>query len=362
VAAAVVLIVPTLVDERLSHHRAQAKRTAQSTTQRVVAPSNGSSSGPRGILDDRSDATPERVVDDHRSGARDVDPFRWGLLDDTTPSARPGPTNGDALGAPIHGASGVGLVHEDAAHGDWVPLATRERGDTRVVQFATDGGEAPGLGIPLEDPPHDAGLVGLDIASSGFRVVGVPVASLPERLRDLAAEGALGLAARGALQDLFALNLGNEGTRREDEAPDRGVLETLRHEFELRLRSLELVEEDADVVLIPGQAVDGVGDDRVGFTAPEHAAELFESVAFERCAAGRVTDPADDPPAAIVHERLAGAFLCLERGPVALLRVSRDSRVDDRSHRCCLRCLPMIRTAGLSSVAFNGNRYISGAS
>src|SRR5690606_5041482 len=181
-------------------------------------------------------STPERVVDDRRGRARDIDPFRCRLFDDTTPSARPGPTDGDALGPPIHGASGVGLVHEDAAHGDWVPLATRERGDTRVVQFAADGGEASGLGIPLEDPPHDAGLIGLNIAPSGLRVVGVPVASFPERLRDLAAEGALGLAARGALQDLLALNLGNEGTRRENEAADRGVLETLGDEFELRLR------------------------------------------------------------------------------------------------------------------------------
>ena len=63
--------------------------------------------------------------------------------------------------------------------------------------------------------------------------------------------------------------------RGEDEAPHRRVLEALGHELQAHAGALELVEQDADVVLAAREAIDGERDDDLGF--PRRSAERSSS-------------------------------------------------------------------------------------
>jgi hypothetical protein len=86
------------------------------------------------------------------------------------------------------------------------------------------------------------------------------------------------------------------------------------------------------VVLVAGQAVDRVGDHDVGFAAPESTAQFVESLALQHRAALGILDAAHYAPTVLGRDFQARALLRLERSSVALLRVRRDSRVDDRPH------------------------------
>ena len=84
----------------------------------------------------------------------------------------------------------------------------------------------------------------------------------------------LRLAASGPLDDFLPLHLSNKGSSRKDEAAGCRVFEPLGHEFEFDPMVLELVEQNADVILIPRKPIDCVSQDDVN---PNLAHQLAES-------------------------------------------------------------------------------------
>ena len=188
-----------------------------------------------------------------------------GPLHDTRAASRARRADRHSLGAAVDRAADVHLVEERAPYRDRVPRAASEGGDPCIVEFAGHGHEAAALGVTLEDAAHDRRLQGFDLPAPAGRVVGVAVAARPGRLRDAATARPLFLAPHRALGDLLSLDLGDEGAGGEDEAPDRRVLEPLGHELQPCAGALELVEQHADVVLAAREAIDGEGDDHLGF-------------------------------------------------------------------------------------------------
>lgn len=114
----------------------------------------------------------------------------------------------------------------------------------------------------------------------------------------------------------------------------------------MRTGLLHLVEEHADVVLVSRQPVDRVRHQDVDLAPPQSAAYFIDAAAVEVIAARRVADTANHGPPTHRRELQAGPFLCIERGAVALLRVSRHPRVDDRSH---LSLLPGLQASQFST-------------
>src|SRR5690606_15016196 len=127
-------------------HRAVAESAAEPAAEHVAATRDWAPARTRGVVEDLLHALPERTLDDRRSGIGDLDPLFRRLLDDPRLPLGAGRADGNPLGAPIDGASNVGLVHEDAPDRHRVPLATSERGDAGVVQLIRDRGHATGFG------------------------------------------------------------------------------------------------------------------------------------------------------------------------------------------------------------------------
>lgn len=302
-------------------HRGVALCTTQSSAQHVRASRLASPSAFR-IVHPSLGTLVQIGREDRRCRPLDLDPLRLVALLDTPD---PAPTRRVAHllhdGAAVDGATGVGLIQEDSPHGQRVPAATGEGGNALLVQPFGDPVHRPVRDEVLEDPPHDGGLHLIDLALAGVRDVAVAVDAGAGRLGELAVAGALCLAAHRALGDLLALHLGNERAGGEDEAADRGVLEPLGHELELRAGLLHLVEEHADVVLVPRQSIDGVRDKDIGLAAAEHRADLLDPLAVEVEAARGVADAGRHAPTSGGGQLKTRALLSVEGGAIPLLCV-----------------------------------------
>ena len=125
-------------------------------------------------------------------------------------------------------------------------------------------------------------------------VVLVAVDSTARPLRQPPASRALCFAPHRALDDLLALDLSDERAGGEDEAPDSGVFEPLRHELQLRVRLLDLVKENADVVLVTRQPVNGIRNDDIHLATAEHHAQRLDALTVEVISAGSVADRPHD--------------------------------------------------------------------
>ena len=96
--------------------------------------------------------------------------------------------------------------------------------------------------------------------------------------------GSLPLRARshGPFRDLLALDLRDEAARSDDELPDRRVLELFGRELETHADGLGLVEQHSDVVLIPREAVECVGEHHLALAIAHQAPNLSHSGPLER--------------------------------------------------------------------------------
>jgi hypothetical protein len=77
-------------------------------------------------------------------------------------------------------------------------------------------------------------------------------------LWDLSGPGPLGLAPHRPLGYLLPFYLSDESACRKDESSDGGIFELLRDELELGAGLLHLIEQDANMVLVPGEPVYGI--------------------------------------------------------------------------------------------------------
>jgi hypothetical protein len=85
---------------------------------------------------------------------------------------------------------------------------------------------------------------------------------------------------------------------------------------------LDLVEDDADLILVAGEAIDRIGDHDVDCAGPQQLANAFDPLTVEREAAGRLPNRLDDEPGLRPREVQAGPLLGLQRGAVPLLGIS----------------------------------------
>ena len=171
---------------------------------------------------------------------------------------------------------------------------------------------APAHAKVVEDAVHHPRLVSDDCSGAGNRVVGVPVNPLPGALRQPTASRALCFAPHRALDDLLALDFGDERAGGEDEAPDSGVFGPLRHELQLRVRLLDLVKEHTDVVLVTRKPVDGIRNDDIYLAMAQHSAQRLDALTVEVISAGSIADRPHDRESLSCSELEARPLLRIE--------------------------------------------------
>src|SRR5690348_5820064 len=98
------------------------------------------------------------------------------------------------------------------------------RRDAFPVQGIGDAEDRAARQEVLEDTPDHRGLILLDCLTPRCNVVSIAIDAAARRLRDTTTPGAFFLPAHGPFRDLLAFHFGAERTRREDEPPDRRVL------------------------------------------------------------------------------------------------------------------------------------------
>lgn len=116
------------------------------------------------------------------------------------------------LGPAIDGAYRIRLVQQDPANCKWVPLPSPEGRNASVIERVSDAIAAGACCENLEDLTHYRGFGRLDASSTTGNLVAVPIDAAPGRLRQLAASCSLQFAALSALDDLLALDFGDEGS------------------------------------------------------------------------------------------------------------------------------------------------------
>src|SRR5262249_19387585 len=153
------------------HHRRPADAARRPPAQLVRTRRRWRPSRPLGVRDDLLDAAPERLVDDPRRRADDLDVvLDWALhlLPVHPPVLAP---NFDPARAPVDQPTRVRLVLQHPLDPDRMPVPTIERRDAVADQLGADAVEAPELGEAGKYPADDLGLVRLDLALGGGRVV-----------------------------------------------------------------------------------------------------------------------------------------------------------------------------------------------
>jgi len=228
---------------------------------------------------------PERLVNDLRRRSYDLDAVLDRTLDLAPVHLAVRAPGLHPSGASIDEPAGIGLVRQQPADRDRVPAATIERGDAILIQFVADAVEAASLGVAGEDAANDLGLERLDLALPYGRGVHITVTATAKCLWDPPRPRPLQLAASRTLAHLLALDLTDKGARCQNEPADRCVLEALSHELQACAGLLDLVEHDADLVLVAGEPVDGVGDHDIGRASPQKLTYAFDAGPVEREAA-----------------------------------------------------------------------------
>jgi hypothetical protein len=102
-------------------------------------------------------------------------------------------------------------------------------------------------------------LVFIYFPLTGLLDVAVTIDTFASALRDLTGSGPFSLATHGPLGYLLPFYLSDESSGRQNESPDGGIFELLRDELELGADLLHLIEQDANMVLVSGEPVYGVG-------------------------------------------------------------------------------------------------------
>ena len=155
------------------------------------------------------------------------------------------------------------------------------------VEVASDPIAALALHEFSEDASNHDTLGWLDFPPPGLGVIDVPEKTASCALWQTTAPGTRSFATHRALHDLFPLHFCNEGPCRENEAADRCVLEVLGYELEPRPSLLDLVEEDADVVLVTRQAINGIGQHHLHRVGAEGRPDSIDTWPLDESEAAR---------------------------------------------------------------------------
>lgn len=245
----------------------------------------------------------------------------------------------------------VGGIEQDAPHGGRAPavIAAGRSGDAFFGELAGDGAEGCAAGVFAVDPPDDAGLGIVDLEAAAVIIapsVAVERFAIGEEFAAL--EAGL-LAAGGALGDLLAFHLANEGLDGAYQPAGRGVIELLGDELEASAAVLQLINKDGSVGLVAAEAIEGVAEDDVNFAGADSLADLGETRAFAVLGAGPcVAVLADDGVAVLGGVVATGGELGAERGAVLFLAGRADAGVDrGASHGISFQCV--YRGCGMAS-------------
>src|SRR5262249_31203833 len=167
---------------------------------------------------------PERLIHDARASPLDQNVLVGGLDHQLLLALPIRAPDGYPLLPPVDQPPHVGLVGRDRPNGERIPASAIERRDAARVQLMGNSGETAGLSVALKDALHRGALHQVDLAPARSGIIEVAVAALASPLRHAASVRPLGLAARGAFENLLPLHLGAKGAGSQDEPADGRVL------------------------------------------------------------------------------------------------------------------------------------------
>jgi hypothetical protein len=176
---------------------------------------------------------------------------------------------------PIHCVAGVRFIHDHASDGQRVPTFTGESWYTFTIKVSCDSTYPVTETETVKYALYENGLVFIYLPMASRLDVTISIDSSPCPLCYFSSPSFFILSSSGPFKDFLSFDFSDESTRRKDKSADGSIFKTLCDKLKLCPAPLYLIQQDPDVVLVPGESVHGVGHNHVHSTLPEQNPQPF---------------------------------------------------------------------------------------
>jgi hypothetical protein len=213
---------------------------------------------------------------------------------------------------PIHGVAGVRFIHDHASDGQRVPSFTGESWYIFTIEVSRDSTQPVTETETVKYSLYDNGLVFIYLPMASLLDVTIAIDSSTCPLCYFPSPSSFFFSSSGSFKDFLSLDFADESTRRKDKSADGSIFKTLCDKLKLCPAPLYVIQQNSDVVLVPGEPVHGVGHNHVHRALPEHHPNLFNSRPVQAVPAGRIPDGLHRYPSIASNVLLVSALLGIQ--------------------------------------------------